>query len=205
MKVTNPGDREIIAHINPTNSSDPADVKVYVIPAGESVEEENYKVASTLIEHGATADKADHDAARELWAQRNRADNSRAASASASEGDIRARQQATVSVVDQTVSGARKGGLTGSALDSAVKAANEAGAEIPTSSRAQEKRDALTAWQARQGTSTPLEDTQRYVMTEDGELYLDDDEQPVELADVETDDNGDPVFEDGKPKLRAAE
>lgn len=200
MKVTNPNpDRALLACINPTNSDNPADLEWFEIGPGESLDVDNYKVASTLVEYGATAVPAELSAARELWAEQNRTQNSRTASASASEGEIRSRQQATVDVSTGTADVAP---LKGAGLDAAIREANSRGAGIPAGGSASDRREALARWQATRGTSTSLEASGRYVETADGELYLDDEGQPVELAVVETDEAGVAVFVDGKPVAR---
>lgn len=176
MKVSNPqADRAILACIVDQVTGES---QWHEIPAGETVEVDDYVVASTLVEHGATATRAELEAARELWAERNRAMNSRTASASASEGAIIGRRQATVDVATGT-SSTEVDALKGAALDEAVKAANEAGAEI-TAAKAQDKRDALAAWQKSRGSSTPVDD--EFVVDEGGELVLDDDGQPIPVV-----------------------
>jgi hypothetical protein len=194
MKVTNPYDRPIIATI--VDEHENGKTETFEIPAGESIDEENPAVVGTLIEYGAVADRVDLDAARELWGERNRAINSGHASASASEGDLIARRQATVDVATGGVDG---GSLKGNALTAAIKEANDNGAEIASTLTADEKRDALAAWQAGRGSSTPA--AVEYVTNDTGELVLDDDGQPFELSAVERDDAGNVVYVDGAPVL----
>lgn len=204
MKVTNPHkDREIIATVALVQN-DPDTLTTFVLPAGESEEIEDYAVASTLVEYGAVATAQDLAAARVLWAERNRTINSRTASAAASEGEIIARQQVTTDVATGSTDGGAVAPLKGAELDNAVRQANESGAKIPTSGSADERREALARWQAVQGSSTPPTQTGQYVTTETGDLYLDDDGNPVEVADVQTDANGQVVYEDGKPVPREA-
>lgn len=188
MKLTNPNqDRSILAHITPRSlEADPTTGAVpagewHEIPPGETVEVEDYVVASTLVEYGAVASPDDLQAARELWAERNRLENSRTASATASEGKILARQQATVDVATGTVSG---GELKGEQLAAAVAAANEAGAEIKASATADEKRAALVEWQRVRGVSSPLERVapDAFQTDEDGNVILDGDGQPIPVA-----------------------
>ena len=200
MKVTNPTDRAIIAVIVPQGTILDGDAtRTYEIPAGESIDVDGYEDASTLIEHGATADQADVQAARQLWAEANRAANSRTASASASEGEILARRQATVDVATGGVDRAgAEGALAGAALSAAVKLANESGANIASSLSAEAKREALAAWQASQGSSTAP--AGEYVLDDAGDLVLDDDGEPYRVADVQLDEDGDPVLDDdGRP------
>lgn len=193
MKVTNSGAQPILACINPTNSDNLADLAWFEVPAATDpetpgeFETDNYKVASTLVEYGAQADRVELAAARALWAEGNRADNSRTASAAASEGRILARQQATVSVAGVGVDNRP---LAGSDLRAAVKLANDGGAGINVKGSVDDQRAGLSAWQARQGSSTPLEGTGRYVTDDKGSLILDDDGQPYELASVQQNPDG---------------
>lgn len=183
MRVTNPTDRPIIAKVNAGDPNEVDDLKWIEIPAGESIDVENYRAAATLVEYGAVASKDDLDAALAAWAEGNRQQNSRLASASASEGVILGRQQATVSVVDGTVLSGE--GLKGADLDRAVRQANEDGANIKASASADEKRDALAAWQATRGASTPPAGDPglaEYETDEDGNLVLDDEGQPIPKA-----------------------
>lgn len=179
MKVFNPDDdRSILASIA-VNVGEAG--TWFEIPAGESIDVDDYVVASTLVEHGATAAAADLQAARELWAERNRQQNSRTASAAASEGEILSRQQRTVDVVTGTVSEP----LKGSALSAAVAEANASGAGIDTKGSADEKRDALAVWQRARGASSPPAQTRGEEFQTDpdtGELVLDDEGQPIPLA-----------------------
>lgn len=171
MRVTNPNPgRAIIATLVP----DRGQVRTLEIPAGETVDVEDYVEASTLIEYGATADRDDLDAARDLWAKRNRAENSRTASAAASEAEIVARRQATVDVSTGGVDG---GQLAGDRLAEAVRSANEDGAKISTSASADERREAVAAWQAKRGASTPAGDD--FEVDDDGNVVLDDEGQPI--------------------------
>lgn len=193
MKLTNPNqDRAIMACIDtsePATSpgltpTTPDSMEWFEIPAGESTDVEDYGIASTLVEYGAVPDdRAEYDAARASWAERNRTINSRHASAAASEGEILSRQQETVDVATGTTSS--PGGqvdtsteLKGQALADAVARANDAGAGISSSLSAGEKREALTAWEAQRGASSPL-DADEYETDEKGELRLDDDENPI--------------------------
>jgi hypothetical protein len=174
VNITNPNqDRALIASIGGV---------FYEIPAGESIEVDDYVVASTLVEYGAKAEPAELQAARELWAERNRGLNSRTASASASEGAILGRQQATVDVATGTVASPGEP-LRGAALDAAIKEANASGAGI-TATKAEEKRTALAAWQASRGSSSPVEQTRsdEFVTDENGNLKLDDEGQPIPVA-----------------------
>lgn len=176
MKVTNPKtDRALIAQIEGV---------WYEIPAGESVDFEDYVVASTMVEHGGKAVPAELQAARELWAEANRQENSRTASAAASEGQILGRQQTTVTVATGAVTGDATEPLTGKALDEAVRAANDAGANIGSRLKADEKRDALIAWQRLRGSSTPVSESRpnEFVVDEAGELVLDGEGQPIPAA-----------------------
>lgn len=200
MRVTNPfKDREIIATVA-TVQNDPDTLTTFVIPADESIDVDDYAVASTLVEYGAVATPADLAAARTLWAERNRTINSQTASASASEGEIITRQQVTSDVATGSTTSTGGTVLRGAELDAAVKAANDAGATIPTSGTADDRRAALAEWQAREGSSTPPAQTEQYVTTSTGELYLDDDGNPVPMTDVQVDANGAAVFDDdGKP------
>lgn len=192
VKITNPNaGRPLIAAIV---DDETGKTNWHEIPAGESIEVEDYVVASTLVEHGATAVPAELQAARELWAEKNRAKNSKTASASASEGEL-VKRQATASVATGTVEGG-DAELKGAALAEAVKLANENGAEIPASLSADEKREALRVFAAREGVTSSPED--EFVVV-DGELVLDDEQQPIPLDSVVVDENGDVVFEDGKP------
>lgn len=186
MKLTNPyPDRSIMAAITPRplgpNDRTVYDPKHYEIPAGETVEVDDYVVASTLVEYGAKADPSELQAARELWAERNRLENSRTASAAASEGQILGRQQATVDVSTGTVDGG--GDLKGQALAAAVAAANAEGAAIKGSTVA-EKRAQLTAWQLQRGSSSPLEQTRssEFVTDDAGNIKLDGEGQPILAA-----------------------
>lgn len=201
MRVSNPNkDRAIIATIARVQN-DPNSLETFEVPPGESIDVDDYAVAATLVEYGAVAAPEDLRAARVLWAERNRTTNSATASASASEGEIVARRQATVDVATGGTDPGTEGAvLRGADLDAAVKAAKDAGAEIASGLTADEKRDALARWQATQGSSTPPAETGQYVTDPDsGQLYLDDEGQPVEIADVLVDAQGHAVFEDGKP------
>jgi len=197
MKVTNPNDdRAILACIvdEPTGEQ-----KWYEIPAGESVEHDDYVVASTLVEHGAVAAAADLQAARQLWAEQNRDANSRTASAAASEGEILQRRQATVDVATGSATGVVEP-LAGPALAAAVKLANDSGATISTRATAGEKREALAAWQAQRGSSTPVDG--EFLTDDDGELVLDDESQPYRLDELHRDESGALVYgDDGRPVL----
>lgn len=175
MKLTNPNeDRSILASIEGL---------WYEIPAGGSEEYEDYVVASTLVEYGAVAVPAELQAARELWAAGNRQINGRTASASASEGQILGRQQATVNPALGTVTSSPEP-LAGAQLTAAVKLANENGAGISARASAQEKRDALEAWQLGRGSSTPVQESHpgEFQTDEAGELVLDGEGQPVPLV-----------------------
>lgn len=170
MHLTNPSaDRSIIAPIAGEH---------YEIPAGETVEFDDYVIASTLVEYGAVAVPVELQAAQELWAERNRGINSVTASASSSEGKIIGRMQATVDVATGTLA---PGNLKGEQLAAAVAAAVEAGAEIGSRLSADEKREALGVWQAQMGTSTPPGAVMgdRFKTDENGDLVLDDDGQPI--------------------------
>lgn len=195
MKVTNPNaDRSILACIVDQSSGKS---QWHEIPPGESVDVDDYVVASTLVEHGATAAKADLAAARELWAEHNRHVNSKIASASASEGKIVQRRQATVDVA--TGSTSQEGEvLKGAALDAAVKAAKDAGAEVPSNLSANEKREFLAAWQARRGSSTPVDE--EFLVDDDGSVVLDENDQPIPLDTVVLDEDGKATY-DGEGNL----
>lgn len=198
MKLTNPTGRPIIATMFGRTRDD---YKTLTIDPGDTYETDDYVEASTLVEYGASADPVDLQAAREAHADRNRKVNSRTASASASEGEILERhKQRTVSVADGTVDPAD---LKGERLDEAVKAANDEGAGISTSGKADEKRDALAAWRAR----GPAEDEEEFVKGEDDELEVDDEGQPYALDDVERDEETGEILrgEDGKPVRRPAD
>ena len=108
MKVRNPHERAIIV----TMVDEVREPRSIEVPAGETHETDDYVVASTLVEYGCVADPVDLQAAREAWADRNRDENSRTASASASEGAILGRQT-TVDVSTGTVAngGAKVGEL----------------------------------------------------------------------------------------------
>lgn len=200
MRVTNPNtDREIIATVAVVQD-DLDTLETFVIPADEGIDVDDYAVASTLVEYGATADPADLAAARALWAERNRSVNSRTASASASEGEILGRQQVTTDVATGSTTATGGTVLRGAELDAAVRQANESGASISTSGSADERRAALSEWQALQGSSTPPEGSGQYVLTATGELYLDAEGAPVDLATVEVDADGNAVLDDdGNP------
>lgn len=190
MKVHNPSpDRPFFACVGSDNW--------YEIPPGESIDVEDYVTASTLVEHGATADRTELEAARILWAERNRGINSLTASASASEGVIVKRQQATIDVATGTTSA--DGPLAGDALKAAVVQANADGAEIPARASADEKRAALAEWQRKQGASSETTD---FATDANGELFLDDDGQPYPIGSVKVDDDGNvEVDDDGRPVL----
>jgi hypothetical protein len=201
VKVTNPTKRPIIATIFGDSR---ADFETVVVEPEESFETDDYVVASTLIEYGCTANPDEVQAARELWAERNRGINSRVASAAASEGKILGRRQATVDVATGAVDG---GELKGSALAEAVRVANESGAGIPAGGSAADRRAALATWQASRGASSPLEEgggvESEFVLDDSGELLLDDEGQPYPLDAVELDEEtGEPVLVDGKPVLK---
>lgn len=188
MKVKNPTGRPIIATMFGTNREDQ---ETHVVEAGETVEVDDYVVGATLIEYGCTADPVEIQAARQAWAAGAREVNSRAASASASEGEL-LRRQATVSVADGTVDD-----LKGQALDDAVDAANAEGAEIPKSGKADEKRAALRDWQAnRPAVGEPVDAA--FLVDGDGELLLDDEGQPYPADEYVLDDEGKPVPAKGK-------
>lgn len=203
MKVHNPHeDRSILACITPSHLEEdptkPREGKWYEIPPGESLDVEDFVVASTLVEYGAKADASELAAARELWAERNRLENSRTASAAASEGKILARQQATVDVATGTLSG---GELRGDALARAVAQANASGAGIKSSASADEKRSALAVWQHARGSSSPVEQTRggEFQTDENGELVLDDEGQPIPLANAGEVDAANPPHEEQEP------
>lgn len=184
MKVTNPNsDRSIIATVV-HDQSDTDSLETYEIPPGESMDVEDYVVGSTLVEYGATASRAELDAARELWAEQNRQANSRTASAAASEGQILARQQATVDVATGTASSGSDptvGELKGDALAAAVAEAKAAGLELAANASADDKRAALTAWQAQRGSSSPV-DSDEFEVDANGELKLDADGNPIPVT-----------------------
>lgn len=201
MRVTNPNaDRSVLACIEVgATAHNPGNMEWFEVPAGESIEVDDYVVASTLVEHGATASPDDLAAARELWAERNRTINSRTASASSSEGEIVRRRQATVDVATGTANDIDKP-LAGAALAAAVAEANDAGADIKSSLTADQKRDALAAWQVARGSSTPPSD--EFETDADDELILDADDNPIPLgaAGFERHEDGTLVVdEDGRP------
>ena len=194
MKVRNPHERAIIV----TMVDEVREPRSIEVPAGETHETDDYVVASTLVEYGCVADPVDLQAAREAWADRNRDENSRTASASASEGAILGRQT-TVDVSTGTVAngGAKVGELKGQALDDAVSRANDAGAGIASGLKADDKRKALVEWEARQD-----DEGGDYLTDESGDLVLDEDEQPILVSAVQHDEAGEPVFDDdGRPVM----
>jgi hypothetical protein len=193
MELTNPKPIAILANIKNAEGN----LEWFEIPPGEVITVDDPVVASTLVEYGAKSNPVDVAAAREAHAAVNREINSKAASASASEGQILVRQQATVSVEAGAVDG---GPLKGAELTAAVKAANEAGAEIKSTLSADEKRDALAAWQRTTAGVSSRVNADEFVTDEDGELVLDEDGNPIPVqaqagpeATVEYDADGNPV------------
>jgi hypothetical protein len=194
MKVHNPNpERPLYANVFGVQ---------YEIPAGESIDVEDAAVATSLVEYGATADRVDLDAALVVHAETNRGLNGRTASASASEGEILARQQRTVSVATGGVTeGGVPGEIKGEQLKAAVVEANLAGAQIDPKASADDRRAALAAWQARQGESTPP-DVDGFEVDSAGELILDSDGQPIPTGSTAyaRDEHGAIVLsEDGSP------
>lgn len=191
MQVHNPNpDRPLLANVFG---------QWYEIPAAESIEVEDAAVVTSLIEYGATADKLEVEAALAVHGNTNRGINSRTASASASEGEILGRQQRTVDVARSTVEGG--GELKGAALEAAVREANAAGAEINVRGTAGERREALAAWQVRQGSSS-APDVEGFEVDAAGNLILDSEGQPIEVGSeaYARDENGAIVLsEDGSP------
>lgn len=79
MKVSNETEGEFFSFV---------EGEWYQIQAGDSIEVEDFNVAMQLVAAGASVDKAEHDAMILGAAKDARAENSKTASASASEGDI---------------------------------------------------------------------------------------------------------------------
>lgn len=198
MKLWNETHVPIVANI---------DGRWYELPAGgEKVEVDDYVVASTLVEHGASANAVDLEAARQAWADQNRAINSRIASASQSEGAILGKRQATVDPQLGTVTRDQEPApLAGAELKAAVEVANEAGANIDPKAKADDKRAALAEFRARQGASTPLSEDPEFVTDPaSGELLVDSDGQPFRTSEVEVDDDGVPVLVEGLPVVKGS-
>lgn len=132
MKVTNPNpERELRAHVFGT---------WYVIPADDSINVDDPKVVTSLVEYGAKVERHALEAALEQHGDDNRQQNAAHASAPASEGEILERQR-TVDVATGSVDEARQ--LKGESLDEALKAAG-----LSTSGTADEKRERLAEYRA---------------------------------------------------------